>query len=72
MSKVLESRSRFIKKRSIKCPVCKRNAHYLLAPFCSGRCRDINLGHWMTGNHHISIPCSKELLNIANDDVIAT
>jgi endogenous inhibitor of DNA gyrase (YacG/DUF329 family) len=48
------------RKRALKlhCPVCKKvvkvsNAEF---PFCSDRCRTIDLGRWASGGYVISSP----------------
>ncbi len=35
------------------CPVCGKPAIAAAAPFCSDRCRQIDLGHWLTGSYRI-------------------
>lgn len=35
------------------CPVCGKPATTEAAPFCSDRCRQIDLGHWLTGSYRI-------------------
>ena len=44
--------------RSLRCPTCKK--HVLRAgpefPFCSRRCRLIDLGKWASGHYVISTP----------------
>ncbi|MEZ5851765.1 MAG: DNA gyrase inhibitor YacG [Hyphomicrobiaceae bacterium] len=37
-----------------RCPICgePRDAHY--RPFCSKRCADIDLAHWVTGKYVIA------------------
>ncbi len=48
------------RKRSIKlrCPICKKPAKATDAdfPFCSERCRLIDLGKWASGGYVISSP----------------
>jgi hypothetical protein len=44
--------------RSLRCPICKK---LVLAgdpefPFCSERCRTIDLGKWASGGYVISTP----------------
>jgi endogenous inhibitor of DNA gyrase (YacG/DUF329 family) len=46
------------RSRSFRCPTCKK---LVLAsepefPFCSKRCRTIDLGHWASGGYVISTP----------------
>ncbi|MGP6158652.1 MAG: DNA gyrase inhibitor YacG [Vulcanimicrobiaceae bacterium] len=48
------------RKRTIKlrCPICKKPAKTADAdfPFCSERCRLIDLGKWASGGYAISSP----------------
>ncbi|MFC1591109.1 DNA gyrase inhibitor YacG [Thermodesulfobacteriota bacterium] len=41
----------------VKCPVCKKQAVYLpenpYRPFCSERCRYVDLGQWLEEDHCI-------------------
>ena len=36
---------------SKKCPVCGKPPHNRFAPFCSGRCADLDLGKWLKGSY---------------------
>jgi endogenous inhibitor of DNA gyrase (YacG/DUF329 family) len=36
-----------------RCPVCGRPAAAAHDPFCSERCRQIDLGRWLKGAYHI-------------------
>jgi len=52
------------KTRSLRCPVCRK---LVLAgeegfPFCSDRCRTIDLGKWASGKYVISTPADPEEL----------
>jgi len=42
----------------VKCPTCSRpilwNADFPQRPFCSDRCRLIDLGAWLNGEHAIA------------------
>jgi endogenous inhibitor of DNA gyrase (YacG/DUF329 family) len=59
-------------ERTAKCPTCKRaltvepgaaaNA-WPHRPFCSERCRTIDLGGWLDGAYRISAPASEEDLD---------
>jgi endogenous inhibitor of DNA gyrase (YacG/DUF329 family) len=43
----------------IKCPTCKRPGDWFagkFGPFCSHRCKLIDLGKWLGGEHAISEP----------------
>jgi endogenous inhibitor of DNA gyrase (YacG/DUF329 family) len=37
------------------CPICKRPADEAFKPFCSGRCRDVDLHRWMAGVYAIPV-----------------
>jgi uncharacterized protein len=42
--------------QSVKCPTCQREIDWAQSPFrpfCSERCRLIDLGAWLTENHAI-------------------
>lgn len=41
------------KRPSPLCPVCGKPATPEARPFCSGRCADIDLGRWLTGQYRI-------------------
>lgn len=44
----------------MKCPICNRPVRLedKEAPFCSERCRDVDLGNWATEKYVISTPAS--------------
>ncbi len=48
------------RKRTLKlhCPICRKLVHSQAAefPFCSERCRLIDLGKWASGGYVISSP----------------
>jgi endogenous inhibitor of DNA gyrase (YacG/DUF329 family) len=35
------------------CPICGKPAERKYHPFCSGRCRMIDLGRWLKGDYRI-------------------
>lgn len=41
----------------MNCPICKKPVEpgSKYAPFCSGRCRDVDLGRWLTGSYQIPV-----------------
>lgn len=44
---------------TVACPACKKTGDWLAgpyAPFCSHRCKLIDLGKWLGGEHAISEP----------------
>lgn len=36
-----------------KCPMCKKPSVFDYRPFCSKRCADIDLAHWLRGDYTI-------------------
>lgn len=39
--------------RGRRCPLCGRPAHRAYRPFCSRRCADLDLGHWLRGDYRV-------------------
>lgn len=37
----------------MKCPICKKSTAADFKPFCSKRCKDIDLAHWLRGDYLI-------------------
>lgn len=35
------------------CPTCRKPATAAFRPFCSARCRDVDLNRWLTGSYVI-------------------
>jgi len=47
----------------VTCPHCRKRGPWLEStwkPFCSERCRLVDLGHWFDGNYRISEPLRPE------------
>ncbi len=40
------------------CPICARETDPRYRPFCSRRCADVDLAHWLRG--HYAIPADTE------------
>jgi uncharacterized protein len=38
---------------SAPCPICGKPATSGHRPFCSKRCRDVDLGRWLRGVYHV-------------------
>lgn len=36
-----------------KCPLCQKPSVFDFRPFCSKRCADIDLAHWLRGSYYI-------------------
>lgn len=54
-----------MKKIDVKCPHCKKQFNYYessFRPFCSERCKLIDLGHWLTESYTVpsNTPLSDE------------
>ena len=41
------------KRRAKKCPICGKPASGATLPFCSPRCRDVDLNRWLKGSYVI-------------------
>lgn len=37
----------------MSCPICGKDTEARYRPFCSRRCADIDLGHWLKGSYAI-------------------
>jgi len=59
------------KKRFVTCPLCRQSAEYstenAYRPFCSERCKMIDLGLW--AKEEYSIPAPIQPNDIENDDI---
>jgi hypothetical protein len=59
------------RKRTIKlrCPICKKTAKTADPdfPFCSERCRLIDLGKWASGGYVIASPVAEQSPDITRD-----
>lgn len=47
----------------VKCPTCKKVGNWFAGPygpFCSERCKQIDLGKWFNEEHRISVPLESE------------
>ncbi len=54
----------------IQCPACKKSGDWLagkFGPFCSRRCKLVDLGKWLCGEHVISEPLRPEHFEIFAD-----
>src|SRR5207245_831867 len=52
-------------KKALKCPTCKKAGNWFegkYGPFCSHRCRLIDLGKWLGEEHAVSSPLRPEHL----------
>ena len=54
----------------MKCPICKKEVQLdnPEMPFCSERCRIIDLGNWASEKYVISTPAHAEELRSQEDD----
>ena len=51
------------KRRVIRCPTCKKAGDWLaggFGPFCSERCKLVDLGKWLGEEHRIAEPLRPE------------
>ncbi|MEO0498309.1 MAG: DNA gyrase inhibitor YacG [Pseudomonadota bacterium] len=40
-------------RKSVPCPICRKSSSRADYPFCSPRCRDVDLNRWLTGGYKI-------------------
>ena len=64
MTAKIEKQQPMSGKPIIKCPTCGAPADSKARPFCSRRCADVDLGHWLHGKY--AIP----LVEAADDTII--
>jgi uncharacterized protein len=53
-------------QRAIRCPTCRKEGHWFdgqYGPFCSQRCKLVDLGNWFTEENRISEPLRPEHFN---------
>jgi hypothetical protein len=41
---------------TVKCPECSRDSARATYPFCSARCKDVDLNRWLSGSYVIPGP----------------
>ena len=44
-----------LKKKTSKCPTCKKIPKEPYSPFCSKKCAEVDLIKWLTDEHQINI-----------------
>lgn len=52
------------------CPICKKPSAVAARPFCSKRCRDLDLHKWLTGGYAIpteEVPDEEDLAMLERD-----
>ncbi|MCV6598482.1 MAG: DNA gyrase inhibitor YacG [Mangrovicoccus sp.] len=37
------------------CPICAKDTQQRYRPFCSKRCADLDLGHWLNGEYRVPV-----------------
>jgi len=50
------------------CPICGRMQNAVHRPFCSRRCREIDLGRWFSGTYAVPTDEPSEEYHEADDD----
>ena len=49
------------------CPICKKTTSETDRPFCSSRCKDIDLGKWLIGGYVIANDDETEISKVEFD-----
>lgn len=52
-----------------RCPICGEKTEHAYRPFCSARCRDVDLGRWLGGGY--AIPGAGAAADEDGDDAAA-
>ncbi|MDX9723240.1 MAG: DNA gyrase inhibitor YacG [Myxococcota bacterium] len=53
-----------MKKSANPCPICRRSVERPdFAPFCSSRCRALDLSRWLDGDYRLPVPITERDLN---------
>ncbi|MBO9499456.1 MAG: DNA gyrase inhibitor YacG [Novosphingobium sp.] len=55
-------------KREKPCPICRKPRAAEFAPFCSSRCRDRDLGQWLSDGYAIPGPPTEPEDIVRDDD----
>lgn len=42
-------------RKAVPCPICRRPSAREHYPFCSERCRDVDLNRWLSGSYAIPV-----------------
>jgi hypothetical protein len=42
------------KRQAKSCPICGKPSNEAATPFCSDRCRDVDLNRWLSGSYAIA------------------
>ena len=53
-------------RKAVPCPICKRPSAREHYPFCSHRCRDVDLNRWLSGSY--AIPVADDETKADEDD----
>ncbi|KQY23909.1 DNA gyrase inhibitor YacG [Rhizobium sp. Root482] len=53
-------------RKTVPCPECRRPSHRDHYPFCSDRCRNVDLNRWLTGSY--AIPVSDDQSKAEEDE----
>lgn len=54
--------------KTAKCPICSKLADAKHRPFCSQRCRQVDLAKWLNGSY--SVPAEEEDFNEADVEAL--
>ena len=54
-------------RKAVPCPICKRASAREHYPFCSNRCRDVDLNRWLSGSY--AIPVADDEAKANEDDM---
>lgn len=55
-------------RKARPCPECKRPSHREHYPFCSNRCRELDLSRWLKGAYAIPVADDESKADYQDDD----
>ena len=54
--------------KSSHCPNCGKTTLYKYRPFCSRRCTEIDLGHWLNEDYRVPLNDYDNIEDLENED----
>ena len=57
------------KIKDLKCPYCGKAVQHKYRPFCSQRCAQLDLGHWLNEDYRVPVVEYDDIDENKNDDL---
>jgi endogenous inhibitor of DNA gyrase (YacG/DUF329 family) len=52
--------AQLLTKRGPKCPICGKSVEQAFRPFCSARCKQVDLNRWFTESYRVPVQSGGE------------